>query len=496
MHYGRKLLLIALVQSIFYLQQFLLLPVLSRNLGLESYGVWSQILVAVNFLLPVCLLSLPDAFIRFSAGSQNKREIGENYYTILASIVITGLIISALFYFSADFVRTNFIKTEAYILPIVRVASLLIFSQCLSQYSTVYFRAFQREKMFSALQLFQATGTIAVALLMTYCGHGLFHIILSVAIVHFVIFAISQIRILRDIDVVSPNFKLLKQFLKFSLPILPSAIMNWIINVSDRYFIGYFLPVTDVAIYSASYTLAMVISFIYAPFYVILTPKLTQLWENGDETTLRKVLYYSNKFPLLVSIPLLFGLMLMGANAIQILTGSPLASSTCSTLSIKYIPCAIHNLIPLISLGYILFYTGFYYAQVFILVKKTQHIFYGYLIASVVNIVLNRVLVPRIGIMGAGTATLLTFLAQMIYFTTVSRKYFDIQLSFKFVWYSLVASLVMFITLLSIYHLFASHLLGLCLLAIIGATTYVTLIYLLGVIKYNEIKLLKALIFR
>ncbi len=162
-HYGKKLLFLFFVTIGFYLQNFLLVPILSRNLGIETYGVWTQILVAINFLVPLCVLALPQAFTRFSAGETEKPEIARNYYTVLFVILIAGLLVSFLFFCFSGFISRSFIKTEAAVLPLLHVASLLILLQALSQYTVIYFRTFQREKIFLFFQLFQSLGTIAVA---------------------------------------------------------------------------------------------------------------------------------------------------------------------------------------------------------------------------------------------------------------------------------------------------------------------------------------------
>jgi O-antigen/teichoic acid export membrane protein len=481
-HYGKKLLFLLFVTIGFYLQNFLLVPILSRNLGIETYGIWTQILVAINFLAPLCILALPEAFTRFSAGEEEKAEIARNYYTILCVIIITGLFVSFLFFCFSGFINRTFIKTEEEVLPLIQVASLLIILQALSQYTVIYFRTFQREKVFSFFNLFQSAGTIIFAFVLVRSGYGLLQVIITLILIHLFIFIVGQYVIVRNIGWNLPDFKRLKPFLLFSLPLLPLSILNWVINVSDRYVIGFFLPVTEVGEYSACYMLSMVIMFFYAPFYVILMPKLIQLWERNDEVTLKKVLTYSNKLPLLVCIPTVFGYAVLYDPILRIITGEAIRVSVL--------------LIPIICIGYIFYYIGSYYSSVFSLVKKTKYTTAGYSIGAIANIAGNICLVPVIGIMGAAITTMLTFLIQMAYFMIKSKKFYDIALKWDFLWKCILGSVLMYLLLMVLKPLLANYgdlLLIVCSI-LIGACVYFAILYLLGVFKKEEIDLIRSLI--
>lgn len=151
----------------------------------------------------------------------------------------------------------------------------------------------------------------------------------------------------------------------------------------------------------------MVILFFYAPFYVILMPKLVELWERNDDYTLKKVLSYSNKLPLLACIPTVLGYAVLYNPILRLLTGEAIS-----------VPVL---LIPLICIGYIFFYIGGFYSSVFSLVKRTKYTTAGYAIGAIANIAGNICLVPVIGIIGAAITTMLTFLIQMLDFNRRMR---------------------------------------------------------------------------
>lgn len=365
------------------------------------------------------------------------------------------------------------------VVPIVGVSSLLIIVRTIRQFSTDYFRVFQQEKTFSFFMTFQSLGVILAVYALIKTGHTLYHIVWAIIIIDLFLFICAQIIISGKIGVAKPDLKILAVFFNFCIPLFPASLLHWVTSLSDRYVIGFFRPVSDVASYSACCMLSMVIMFFYAPFYAILAPKLTQLWEVNNEATLKRVFYFSNKIPLLVSIPAVFGIGVLSPEILKLLTGS-------------YLP-GTFLLSAIICTGYIFFYVGCYYVQVFSLVKKTKYSTFGHLISAIINLLGNVILVPLIGILGAAIMTMLTFLFQMLYFMKVSRRYYDIALKWDFLWGSLSASFLMALVVwtMKTFLLRSVNTPSLIILIVSGVVCYLALLVLFSVIEPKEINSIK-----
>lgn len=476
-----KVVLLFLVNIAFYLQNLLFLPLFSRALGLEMYGVWSQISAALNLLAPLVLLGLPGAFTRFSAGEGDSHVVAKNYYTALQFIVMTGLVVAALLYGSSGMLSKVFIRAGTEVVGLVQVSCLLLLAQILSRYSITYFSTFQRARAYSVFRLAQPFMTICSAVVVLSLGFGLAETIVSFAAVHLSIFAVSQYLIIREIGVKTPDITRLKPFFLFSLPLLPAEMMNWVIGLSDRYVIGHVYTAVEVGRYSVGYALGMIIMFFYAPFRAFMYPKATELWEKGEDHTLRRVLNYSNKYPLLLSIPAVFGLIALHDPILRAVTGQSLQISV--------------FLIPVVAVGYVFHYLGTAYAAVFQFEKKTKYATYGYGIGAIVNIAGNICLVPVFGIMGAAIVTMATFLLMMLYFMRRSRSFFDIKLEWDYVWKSLAAASVMYAVLYVVEPtmLRFNNLMHLGCSITVGAGTYSLVIWASGAITREEIDYLKGL---
>ena len=94
--------IIGLSQVLSSLGSFLLLPIITKNLGSYDYGVWAQISITVSLLSPVAVLGLSMGIIRFLSGEQDIQRIRETFYSVLCIVFSAGVIISTMLYFVSD----------------------------------------------------------------------------------------------------------------------------------------------------------------------------------------------------------------------------------------------------------------------------------------------------------------------------------------------------------------------------------------------------------
>ena len=61
--------------------------------------------------------------------------------------------------------------------------------------------------------------------------------------------------------------KYAKEFLKFCLPLMPTATMWWIMNLSDRYMLAFFLVASATGIYAVANKIPGLLSVFENIFY-------------------------------------------------------------------------------------------------------------------------------------------------------------------------------------------------------------------------------------
>jgi O-antigen/teichoic acid export membrane protein len=99
--------------------------------------------------------------------------------------------------------------------------------------------------------------------------------------------------------------------------------------------------------------------------------------------------------------------------------------------------------VSVVALGTILFNCNYINGNILLLFKKTKTIALIYGVSALINIVLNIILVPLIGILGAATATLITFAIHLSMGSVVGFKKLPFDIDLKFIMKSVISSCVM-----------------------------------------------------
>lgn len=426
--YAKNVGLASIVNIISTLKSFILLPILTKSLGAELYGIYALILVTISLLAPFCALSLGKAIITLLGPEKDKGKISKDFSSIF---MITSLIALAasllLFVFSKSLAIMVFggINAAFYI----QISASLILLTAIDHIFIHYFLAFQQMKRYAALGIAQAIGEVVLTSYLVLSGFGLFGVIISLLIIRAFTSIIGFLWITSEIKISTPSFSVLKPYLIFSLPILPTGLCYWFINLGDRYVIGYFMSADAVGVYSASYGLGSMITFFYAPISTALLPAITNLYENNKIQELKAHLNYSLKFLLMFTIPSFFGLSVLSKSILRTLTTSEFIEG--------------YLIVPIIALAMILFNSGNINVNVLFLLKKTKAIGLIYGAFALINLVMNIILVPLIGIIGAAIATLITFMTQLFVATMISFKRLPFDIDFKFIMKSIISAVIM-----------------------------------------------------
>ena len=172
------------------------------------------------------------------------------------------------------------------------------------------------------------------------------------------------------------------------------------------------------------------ISMFIAPLGFMLPPVLSKYYDENNMNEVKTVLRYSLKYFLALAIPSAFGLSLLSKTILTILTTPEIASWG-------------YLITPFVAVSAVLLGMRAVIGQTFVLEKKTKISGTIWVVAAVLNLGLNLIFVPYIGILGAAITTLLVFALGLILATYYSFKYLTFDIDFSFISKSIFASIVM-----------------------------------------------------
>ena len=194
------------------------------------------------------------------------------------------------------------------------------------------------------------------------------------------------------------NKSLLMEMLKFSIPLVPTYLLWWITSASDRWFVIAMVGEVDNGIYSVAYKLPSLLMLVTTMFY--------QAWqmssiEERDSRTLGK--FYENVFGAYSSLMYIAaaGLTMLVKPLTAVLTGTK--GDTRYFEAYKFTPILI---IAMIFQCFCQFLSSVYTTK-----KRSVNSCMTACVAAVVNLVLNALLIPQIGVWGAAIATAASYFA-------------------------------------------------------------------------------------
>jgi O-antigen/teichoic acid export membrane protein len=185
----------------------------------------------------------------------------------------------------------------------------------------------------------------------------------------------------------------IRPFLAFGAPILVTTLLHWVMHEADRYFLRHYLDLKQVGLYSIAYQIGQGFNtLLLVPFMSIWTVVIYEIAEQPDASdTYARVFRYYVSGTLLAML----GVSLFARPLLAVLT-TP-----------EYYAAA--EIVPIVCLAYVFFSLDAHFRVPALLAKRTGAMLPGAIAAAAVNLIMNVLLIPRLGAIGAGWASVATF---------------------------------------------------------------------------------------
>ncbi len=410
---------------------FLLLPLYTSILTTSDYGIYDFIITISTFLTPVVSLSLYESLFRFLIEAKQKDDNKKVKNVISCSIILT--IICEIIYFVISIII--FWISKINYIPIL---NLYVISGILYLFSISLLRGIGQLKFYAlysgiknALQVLLSY--ISVAKLNLGINGLLFATIItsfgiSIAIfIHFKLWEYISIR--------KENFKMAKDLVKYSLPLVPDSVGTTIVGMADRIVVKGVLGNSENGIYSIAHKFPSMIEVIYHFFMTAWNESASRVYESSKENQEKIKEYYQELYKftqrfiigavlgLLAVMPLLFKVLIKG----------------------DYIRA--FEYIPILLIAQLLNCIANFYSGILIANKDTRKIAKSTLIAAGINVILNISLVFFLGMYGVLIGTLISNIVLVLIRKNNSDKYIKLDENYKY----LLITICVFVIILLLY---------------------------------------------
>ncbi|WP_458453581.1 flippase [Methanobrevibacter sp.] len=465
---------IGIANILISLSGLIFIPIITKSFSTADYGVWSQVNTFVSLVPNIVNLGLPYTMVRFLAAEKDKNIIKQSFYSMMALVLASTVIMIIVLMIFADQIATALFDGSMQIMYIVVV---MAFFACLDLMLLSYFRTFQQITYYSIFLVLQTYIGVVVSIVLTWMHQPIDVVVLGRLTGFVLVFIAMAILIVKELGFTT-KLKGLKEELKFAIPTVPNNVSSWVVDSSDRIVIGVFLGSAAVGIYSPGYALGNLILMFLTPFAVLLPAVLPEYYEKGDMEKVDTFLTYSLKYYLLITIPAIVGLSLLSKPLLYILTTTIIADSG-------------YLVTPIVALGAM--FMGIYgiVNNIIILEKKTALLSHIWITVAVLNIGLNVFSVPYLGIYGAGLATLFCYFFAFAVTLIYSKRYARLPFDFKSTFKILIASIIMgvFVVVANPYGIF-----NMVIVIAVAVVIYFVVLFLLKGIDKKEIALIKSMI--
>ncbi|MBQ1537076.1 MAG: polysaccharide biosynthesis C-terminal domain-containing protein [Ruminococcus sp.] len=368
----------------------LLVSVYTNYLTRAELGVNDVIQQIANWLIPIVTLTISESVVRFGLDkTYDKKQV----FSIANIACAAGLALLAV------------------VLPIVTVTgaadkylhnySLLIFVYIFCASIKLVYSNFLRA--LDKVLLFAVTAIVNSAL--TLIGTILFIVVLRMGNAGYLwsiiaadalstVFMMFSARLWRYIDFKHIDRKMLKLMISYSLPLIPAQIMWLITNSSDSFMTTHYLGPDRNGVLSASYKIANLVSTVYLMF--------GQAWNMSaimEDKSKDRDRFYSNVFHLNQCLLYILsaGCLMICTPLTQIWMGKDVWESA------MYAPILIYSCIFSCCTTFM--------GSIYLASNRTGRSLATSLVAGAINITLNVILIPKIGLFGPPITTVVSYVA-------------------------------------------------------------------------------------
>lgn len=202
-----------------------------------------------------------------------------------------------------------------------------------------------------------------------------------------------------------------RDYAVYGYPIAASLALTVVLSSTDRFLLAAFMDEAAVGAYHASYSIAnRTLDVLFLWLGSAGQPALVMALERGGLERLKEAAREQLSTFLLIGLPAAAGVALVARPLAELLIGEELRT-------------AAAGVTPWIALSALLFgLTAYYFGQAFTLGKKTKRLLIAMAIPAGANVILNLILVPRFGLMGAAWATAISFALGLLATMLIGRR--------------------------------------------------------------------------
>jgi O-antigen/teichoic acid export membrane protein/glycosyltransferase involved in cell wall biosynthesis len=392
---------------------FLLLPLYTRVLTVEDYGVIELLDLTGYVLAEFIALGIDQALMKYYHAFPDEADRNKTISTAVIFGVVSGLL------FVVMLLPVNHIFARQ-ILGDDRYSNLFLLSFLTLFVSSVWrierntLRVQNRSGLFTQLSVaYTAVAILLNIYFVAYRHTGPAGIFYSTLISSSAFSLYLSWRIFRETGV---HFDLskLRPMLSYGLFFVPVGLASFVLNFADRYFLRAFSTLEEVGFYALAYKIAMIVTLLVAvPFNQVWHSYLFEIRNqpNAKEVYSKVATYF---FTALTAVAL--GLAVLSREIIVIMAAP------------SFLPA--HTVVPILLVAMVIFCSDNVFQVGLWLTGKSGQLSTIKWVSAIANLGLNAALIPTLGMKGAAIATVASFAVSAVLIQVRAQRVYPIPFEY------------------------------------------------------------------
>lgn len=412
---GKETLVYGFGSALTYIFPFLTVPIMTRILTPADYGVIEMLTTIFLFVGIFAACGTPSSLVYFfnkdTDPDDRKSLFSSVFWWNLLSVAVLSVGVIAFAYFEGWMLFG--IQMTAVIVGFAAMKSVFL---TLQNRCHELFRQQHRPWVYVIIALMSGLFSVASVLLFwafqDYGLNGYFVLsCMATVCVSIAAFFFAKDYLLFDFSGMKERFE---KILRFGLPLLPGGIATYFLNAADRWAIVSFSSLEELGLYALAAKIGMMMTAVIAVFMMSFQPLSMKMIHEDHEKASRTLDFFFRGY-FVVFYAMAFFLMAVSPFLLKLLAPPDYAR-------------AIDG-VGLLCLSAVMFGATYFTCLGAWKAEKTKLYSYSVLVAAPVNILLNILLVPEYGMVGAAGSTALAMAVLALTSFILSHKAYAFDFS-------------------------------------------------------------------
>ncbi len=406
---------------------FLFLPIYSRYMTPYDFGIVSAMEALTYIFSIIVCFNLDRAAQRFYF---DKNDLS-GQKKLLSTLFISSILFACSFVFMAILLEPvlQSIFTEIAFYPFFVFCILNVALNSLGLIVAVYYQVSEQPRKYMALKIIRFISQILmVVYFVVWISEGAIgqlkaeFIVAGLFVPIYIVIAHKNFGWVFDVEI-------LKKSLSYVWPFIPTLLVAWVMNLSDRIFIERYVGLGELGIYSMGYKISMVFFILTSAFSMAFTPVFYKLANSDDQVKAKKKIYNYTSFAVVIFTFLMLAISLFAKEVSDYMLDMHYAQS----YEIVRIIIVSHLLSAIMGVTSVLY---------LLQAKKTKLNMLIAFYAAIFNIILNFMLIPSYGMFGAALATVVSMIGLTVIQYQKSKSGYFIPVPWGRLFFLIMACLV------------------------------------------------------